>query len=139
LGVRVPPGLPEDEMAIDNQRIALYSFVGLGLVVWFVLWRLFGSIVELLFPGEIILGIPLENLLSLLAAGITALIGVLVWRNEQANRFSGEVIVELKKVSWPNWKELRGSTIVVGIMTLIVALILWIFDKIFDSAMKLLL
>ncbi len=126
-------------MAIDNQRVALYSFVGLGLVVWFVLWRFFGSIMELLLPGEVVFGIPLENLLGLLAAGITALIGVLVWRNEQANRFSNEVIVELKKVSWPNWKELRGSTIVVGVMTLVVALVLWIFDKILDFAMKLLL
>jgi preprotein translocase subunit SecE len=126
-------------MTLDNRRIALYSFIGLCLVIWYVLWRFFSSIAELVIPGEIILGVALTNYLGLLSAAITAVAGALVWRHEKANRFSGEVVVELKKVTWPNWKELRGSTLVVMIMTLIIAAILWVFDKIFDLAMRALL
>ncbi len=126
-------------MTLDNRRITLYSFVAIGIIVWYVLWRVFDAVVELAIPGMFIGTIALSDFLGLAAAAVTAAAGVLVWRNEVANRFSGEVVVELKKVTWPGWKELRGSTLIVLIMTLIIAAILWAFDKVFDLAIRVLL
>ena len=44
--------------------------------------------------------------------------------------FLKEVRVEATKVSWPSRKELRDSTVVVIVMTLIMAGIVWILDTI---------
>jgi len=57
----------------------------------------------------------------------------------KTKKFVQDVQVELKKVTWPSWKELRGATLIVVVMTLIIAAILWIFDKIFDLAITVLL
>ncbi len=45
-------------------------------------------------------------------------------------RFLKEVSVELKKVSWPSKDELTGSTIVVIIVSFIVAIFIGIVDKV---------
>ncbi len=39
--------------------------------------------------------------------------------------------VEMPKVSWPSRRELRDSTVVVIVMTLILAGIVYVFDKIY--------
>jgi len=43
----------------------------------------------------------------------------------------------MNKVSWPSWSELQSSSIVVAIATIIIALIIYIMDSAFSSAMKL--
>jgi len=39
-----------------------------------------------------------------------------------------EVRGELKRTSWPSWKEVRGTTAVVVVTVFIFALFLWIVD-----------
>ena len=43
--------------------------------------------------------------------------------------FIGECWVELQKVTWPDWEQLRSATIVVLIFTMAVSLIIWLMDK----------
>ena len=45
----------------------------------------------------------------------------------------GELI---NKVTWPSWKELQSSTIVVAIATLIIALIVYLMDSVFSNILK---
>jgi preprotein translocase subunit SecE len=40
------------------------------------------------------------------------------------------------KVSWPTWDELQGSTIVVMVASLIIAIIVFIMDKSFETLLK---
>ena len=47
---------------------------------------------------------------------------------EGFRRFFRNVMAELKKVNWPNRKELTTYTIVVIITVLVVALIIWVWD-----------
>lgn len=42
--------------------------------------------------------------------------------------FSGEVIAELRKATWPTWTELRDSTIVVIIAVIILGIFISIAD-----------
>jgi preprotein translocase subunit SecE len=49
---------------------------------------------------------------------------------QRTSEFLKEVRVEIPKVSWPSRKELRDSTIVVIVMTLIMAAIVWILDTV---------
>ncbi|UCC13088.1 MAG: preprotein translocase subunit SecE [candidate division WOR-3 bacterium] len=49
------------------------------------------------------------------------------------------VYTELRKVTWPTRNELVNSTIVVIIISAIVALIIFILDTIFSSLLRLIL
>jgi len=54
-------------------------------------------------------------------------------------QFFKNVWSELKKVSWPNKKEMITYTSVVVVSVLIIALIIWIFDSIFSFLVSLVL
>ena len=42
--------------------------------------------------------------------------------------FTQEVIDELKKVTWPDWAQLKNSTLVVIVFVIIVSLIIFVMD-----------
>ena len=56
---------------------------------------------------------------------------------EGTKRFFRNVIAELKKVNWPNRKELITYTIVVIVMVLIVAVIIFAWDSVLTVIFKL--
>jgi len=49
---------------------------------------------------------------------------------EKIKRFLKEVVAELRKVTWPTKDELVGSTIVVIVVSLVVAIFIGIVDRI---------
>lgn len=53
--------------------------------------------------------------------------------------FLADVWVELKKTTWPERKEVYGTTVVVIVTVLICAFYLWIVDLLLSSGMDLLL
>jgi len=46
--------------------------------------------------------------------------------------FMEESFTELQKVTWPDWDQLRSATLVVGVFTVLISLVIWIMDKISD-------
>ncbi len=54
-------------------------------------------------------------------------------------RFLREVKAELKKVSWPDKKELSAYTGVVFISVVVAALVIWVMDTGFAESLKVLL
>ena len=40
------------------------------------------------------------------------------------------------KVTWPSWKELQSSTLVVGVATVIITVIVWLMDFTFQTIMN---
>jgi len=60
-------------------------------------------------------------------------------RTSRMKRFLREVKAELKKVSWPDKKELSAYTGVVFISVVIAAIVLWVIDTTFTEALKVLL
>ena len=46
--------------------------------------------------------------------------------------FMEECVTELQQVTWPDWDQLRSATIVVGVFTALVSLVIWIMDKTSD-------
>jgi len=57
----------------------------------------------------------------------------------RVKRFLREVRAELKKVSWPDKKELSAYTVVVFISVLVVAVVIWIIDTAFTDILKILI
>ncbi|MBU0711237.1 preprotein translocase subunit SecE [bacterium] len=53
--------------------------------------------------------------------------------------FFDGVVFEMKKVSWPTWQELKGSTIVVLILSLILSVFLFIVDIILSKLVHIIL
>tara|TARA_Y100000992_G_scaffold151600_1_gene101080 strand:+ start:225 stop:404 length:180 start_codon:yes stop_codon:yes gene_type:complete len=53
--------------------------------------------------------------------------------------FFSDVSVEMKKVSWPKWDELRGSTWVVVSFSIIISAFLFFIDRILSSVMQVIL
>ncbi len=47
---------------------------------------------------------------------------------QKARTFWFEIVAELKRTSWPSWKEVRGTTTVVIVTVFIFALFLWVVD-----------
>lgn len=55
---------------------------------------------------------------------------------KQVRLFSGEVRTELGKVTWPSKEEVINSTIMVGIVTIILTVIVWGVDLLFGRAVS---
>ncbi len=108
------------------------GFLVLTLLLAVVTTKLFGALAGLIrIPDPQLLGgISLIGLLSWLVAGV---IGFLCYRNEKLRTLATEVANELKKVTWPNWKDTRAATIVVIILTVIISLILFLFDAVWSK------
>ena len=54
-------------------------------------------------------------------------------------KFFSEVKFEMKKVSWPTWTELKGSTFVVIYFSIIISLFLFFVDRILATMMQVIL
>ena len=46
----------------------------------------------------------------------------------RTKNFTAEVVEELKKVTWPDWPQLRSATAVIIVFVIIVALIILLMD-----------
>lgn len=60
-------------------------------------------------------------------------------RTSRIKRFIREVKAELKKVSWPDKKELSAYTGVVFISVVVAAILIWVIDWSFTNALKVIL
>lgn len=80
---------------------------------------------------------PSEFKISLMSAVVAFIAGVVLYRNDRVYNLANEVAGELKKVTWPTWKEIRTATIVVVVMSIISALILGVFDLVWTNLTEL--
>ena len=52
------------------------------------------------------------------------------------SKFFNSIAIEMNKVAWPNWLELRGSTYVVIVFSIIISLFLFFIDRILSTIVK---
>lgn len=116
------------------EKYVRISFVVAGILAWVTLAAFFASVMQFINPNwdRMIVGarFTLSDLLGLIGGAATA---VALLLNERANRFGLEVVSELRAVKWPTWPETRISTLVVVAMTIVVSLILGLFDAIWGA------
>jgi preprotein translocase subunit SecE len=80
---------------------------------------------------------PSDFKITLFAAIATVMIGTALYRNDRIYGLANEVASELKKVTWPTAKEVRGATLVVIIMAIVSAVILGLFDLVWSNLTEL--
>lgn len=49
---------------------------------------------------------------------------------QRANEFIQECWIELQRVTWPDWPQLRSATLVVIVFCLLVSLTIWLMDMV---------
>lgn len=120
---------------INTQRIVNIGFGGLAVVLGIFVRQiadLIWGIVRLPIPQD--LPFTPADAIGFAVAIITFFV---LRRHQKANTFTNEVVVELSKVTWPPKKETLLSTVVVGVMVGICAVILFAFDTLWGTVVKL--
>ncbi|MBM4352257.1 MAG: preprotein translocase subunit SecE [Deltaproteobacteria bacterium] len=116
---------------MNLQRFVNIAYVLAGLLAWVICAHLFGAIFDLFsrdFDRPLIgTEFARSDLLGLICG---AAVGVALKLNRVVNTWALEVANELKKVTWPSWEETRLSTVVVIITSIVMAIILGVFDMI---------
>lgn len=72
----------------------------------------------------------------LIAAGLAAAVVFQTTAGRQAWGFIGDARSEVRKIVWPTRKETTQTTIMVMVMTVLIAAILWMFDSILTWIVK---
>ncbi len=116
------------------EKYVRLSYVVIGLLVWVMLAAFLSSVLGWISPNidKPLLGakFAISDLLGLFA-GVGA--AVFLWFSAEVNKFGMEVAGELRSVTWPTWPETRVSTIVVVVTTVVVSLILGLFDAVIGA------
>jgi preprotein translocase subunit SecE len=68
-------------------------------------------------------------------AVVAAIFGYFWWKGQvrQLAFYIQETWVELKKCAWPNWNELKGSTVLIGITIILLGAFISVLDVIFNK------
>ena len=81
----------------------------------------------------------LLRVIGLLAvAGAAAAVALQTAPGRQLWQFSGDVRMEVRKVVWPTRQETLQTTLIVMLMVLLVGIVLWLFDTILVTILKML-
>jgi preprotein translocase subunit SecE len=121
---------------MNNQRIVDGAFGALGVVGGYFVRQVADTL-----WGILRLPLPQEWPVSpsdLMGIASAVAIFIIFRKNAKANTFTNEVLVELSKVTWPPRKETLLSTVVVTIMVAICSLILFGFDTLWGTLVKVL-
>lgn len=112
---------------MSKQRFVLLAFVAAAIAVGFTLEAaLESAFAQFAFPDNRIAGL-LDTSSTVAVLGSALTFGILI-RSRRALEFTGEVVGELLRVTWPSREEaLRASTTVV-LTTLFTAGVLAVYD-----------
>ncbi len=121
----------------SNRRWVAMFFLGFGFLFWILVTKFIATVMEWIGIEEFdyqLIGerFTLTTLVGLAIAAVVILVG---YRHPRLSVLSNEVVVEMKKVTWPNSQETRGATVVVIITVFIMAVILGVFDLFWSNLM----
>lgn len=77
-----------------------------------------------------------ELILRGISVTAAAILFISLYRNEGANQFMNEAMVELSRVTWPTQKETTSGTVVVIIMVIFSGLFLGFLDYLWTNLLK---
>jgi len=122
---------------MDSRKIIVGSYLAISALIWFLVrsfvqWLSFTFYQVRKIPGADVIREALP-----VVAGVLAF--VILIRNTKVNEVLEDVVSELKKVTWPNFEDVKKSTIVVMVCILLASGILAVFDLVFGKVVGFLL
>jgi preprotein translocase SecE subunit len=118
----------------QGKTARLSAYVLAGLLVLFGAYRLHATFNR---PGEGVLaeGLPLVGALTIMKIiAVVAFLGGMLLLHVVLNRAAvADLLIdteqEMRKVSWPSWAEVKSATLVVVLVTFVMGMALFGFDK----------
>lgn len=119
---------------MDVSRFVTLTYIGIAATAFVIfnktlkwIWSSTDVLTEYPIIGSFL---TLTTVLAIAAAG-----GLVFWmyRNKDHYAYISEVIIELKKVTWPPFTETRRSTVIVIIFSVLLSLFLWGSDQVWKQ------
>jgi preprotein translocase subunit SecE len=123
---------------MSQQRFVILAFVVTAILSGVVVQSAIVSSVDFFgWTDSRLLGLVNASVVASVAAGFAVFFGLL--RNQQAVKFTDEVIGELRKVTWPSREETISATTTVILTTLFVAVLIGFYDLLWKNVADLVL
>jgi preprotein translocase subunit SecE len=97
------------------------------------IWEGFERLPDIAIVGNTI------TLTDALGVAMAAVLIAYLYKREDYRTYVSEVMLELKKVTWPTWDETKRGTIVVILFTVVLSIFLWGSDQFWKYVTDLLL
>ncbi len=113
------------------KRIVAVFYVAAAVIVGIFLTRVLGTIFNtagINDPPVDVGFVQLPSVSAIIGYASALVIAVVVWRIPKTQQVSLDVALELRRVTWPSWRETRAATIAVIVASLIAAALLGLFD-----------
>lgn len=121
----------EDEFLptqLAHRRYVYATFFAIGIAVAYFASKAGFAIWHRLSQWTPKVGEPREDVITPVAAVLSAVATFLVYRRENVRTLSDEVALELSKVEWPSRDRVRRSTTIVVAATLGASATFWLYD-----------
>jgi len=122
---------------MDSRKIIVACYLSASAIVWFLIRTFVQWLNAAFYQVRKLPGIEIGRE-SLPVVGALITFFVLI-RHPKVNEVMDEVVVELKKVTWPSSTEVKRSTIVVMVCILLASSVLAFFDLVFGKVVGFLL
>ena len=113
---------------MGHRRYVYAAFFSFAIALSYFLSKAGTSAWHMLSQWTPKVGEPREDMLTPIAALISAVVVFLVYRRPEVRQLSDEVALELSKVEWPTREKVRRSTTIVVMATLGTSLTFWLYD-----------
>jgi len=117
---------------VESKRIVAIFYFFAAVVVGIFLEKILGIVFSYARLNDTALFGDDWTVTTVAGYGIAAVLAVLAWRSPRVNAVSMQVAQELERVSWPNLRETRASTVAVVVFTFVAAFMLGIFDLVWS-------
>lgn len=113
-------------MESQYQKWVNLSYLALAVLFGYIVFSVAGKVV-----GAYDLEARVRNIELILrgvSVGLGAILFLVLYRNEQANQFTNEVMAELARVTWPSQKDTSSATLIVIVMVIVSGMVLGLLD-----------
>jgi preprotein translocase SecE subunit len=119
-------------------RYVNIAFVAAGLLAWVVMADVYVALFDWFAPTQNYDLLGSDFMTSDLLGLVTGIVvATILWTHNGIRKWGTDVATELSHVTWPGFNETRQSTFVVIVVSIVVSLILGLFDYVWAWLTKL--
>jgi preprotein translocase subunit SecE len=127
----------EKATGIEPKRLVAIFFVLAAIAIGVFLEKLLGLVFSYARWNDVAVFGEDWTLSTVIGFAVAAAAAVVAWRTPRVQTVSLEIAGELKKVTWPTFRETRAATVAVVVATFIAAVILGVFDYVWAKVSSL--
>jgi preprotein translocase subunit SecE len=122
---------------IDPKRLVAIFFVAAAIAIAVFLEKIIALVFTYARWNDFAVFGEDWTLSTVLGFAVAAAAAIVAWRTPKVQIVSLEIAGELKKVTWPTFRETRAATVAVVVATFIAAVILGVFDYVWAKVSSL--